>query len=80
MMDQQRILRFPPGPGAEGVPNRFSKLPAYKHSQCTFKTFSDEEIKSQAGRESLVGAEILHSEEDDQVSDYKINWPDKFGR
>ena len=64
-MDSQRILRFPPDPEHKDLPNPFAKLPSYRHSQLTFKSFSEEEIKNQAGRDSLPS--IDSKREEDQV-------------
>lgn len=52
-MDRQRLIRCPPNPELMDLENPFAKVPAYEYSQLTFKTFSDDEIKNQAGRESL---------------------------
>lgn len=52
-MNRQRLLRFPPNPQFSHLPNPFAELAAYRYSQRTFKSFSDEEIKGQAGIESL---------------------------
>jgi len=52
-IDQQQLLRFPPAPEFKHMSNPFSKLPTYRHSQSTFKTFSDEEIKNQARADVL---------------------------
>lgn len=63
-MDRRRLLKFPPE--VEGLPNRFSKLPAYRYSQHSFKTFSDEEIVNQAGGESLPTIESKGSDSDSE--------------
>lgn len=39
--------------------NEFAHIPSYKYSQLTFKTFSDMEIKDQAGRDSLPDVQEL---------------------
>lgn len=47
------MLRFPPDAARAHLPNPFAKLPPYRYSQLAFKTFSEEEIKNQAGQEAL---------------------------
>ena len=48
------MIRYPPHPEAKHNP--FAKLPPYRYSQRAFKTFSTEEIRQQAGLESLPEA------------------------
>jgi len=67
-MDQQRLLRFPPAPEFKHMPNPFSKLPAYRHSQLTFKTFSDEEIKNQAGADVLPELDPVKAKKEGEVT------------
>jgi len=52
-MDRQRLLRFPPDHNLSHLYNPFEKLPPYQYSQLTFKSFSEGEIRNQAGRDSL---------------------------
>lgn len=54
-MDQQRLLTCPPDEAEEDEErqNMFLTLPLYRYSQPTFKTFSEDEIRGQAGKESL---------------------------
>lgn len=52
-MDKQRLLTCPPDQDPEGQVNRFKEMIPYRHSQVTFKSFTDEEIRRQAGKEVL---------------------------
>jgi uncharacterized protein (UPF0254 family) len=61
-MDSQRMLRFPPSPEYEDQPNPFSKLPPYRYSQLAFNSFSEEDIKNQAGRRSVPSVGLREGE------------------
>lgn len=55
-MQKQRLLRCPPdeGWGGSGLhSDPVPEIPEYKYSQKTFKSFTDEEIRNQAGKEAL---------------------------
>jgi len=56
-IDSKRAIRCPPNPEAKNDP--YAKLQPYKYSQRVFKSFSDEEIKQQAGMESLTTGDKL---------------------
>ena len=72
-MDIQRILRFPPNTKSKdmgkNLSNPFAKLPPYRHSQLSFKSFSKEEIKNQAGGDSLPPVGLSRDEDEDALSD-----------
>lgn len=53
-MDRQRYLTCPPDEEEDDQENPFLCLPEYRYSQVTFKTFSEDEIRSQAGKEVLL--------------------------
>ena len=53
-MKKQLLLRCPPNEGTSHLHNPFAEIPPYQYTQSTFKLFSDEEIKDQAGKESLL--------------------------
>jgi hypothetical protein len=59
LLDKQRLIRCPPRSHAHDVVNEFAHILPYKYSQLTFKTFSDTEIKDQAGRDSLPDVQEL---------------------
>ena len=42
--------------------NPFARLPPYQYSQLTFKSFSEEEMKNQAGGSSLPAAEVTRAD------------------
>lgn len=67
-MNHQRRLLCPPDeePG-EGEKNHFEMTRPYRHSQLTFKSFTEEEVRTQAGKEVLPPGdhEIKQQEEDD---------------
>src|SRR5579872_6590463 len=52
-MDRRRYLTCPPDEDENDMDNPFLKLPPYQYIQPTFKTFSDDEVKRQAGVEAL---------------------------
>jgi hypothetical protein len=52
-MNKKRLLRCPPNAEASSSRNPFATIPSYQWTQSTFKSFSDEEIRDQAGQESL---------------------------
>lgn len=60
-MDKQRTLRHPPPSKVAHLHNSFAHVPSYQYSQLSFKTFSDEEIKTQAGKASLPGVQESHN-------------------
>lgn len=57
------MIRYPPPPELLHLHNPFAKLPAYQYSQKTFKSFSEEEIKGQAGKDNLPAATGSRTEE-----------------
>jgi len=52
-MDRQRYLTCPPDEGSDGKANPFERLPDYTYSQATFKRFTPDEVRRQAGKEVL---------------------------
>jgi len=52
-MNRRRLIQCPPNGGTSAADNPFERIPPYRFLQATFKSFSDEEIRNQAGRESL---------------------------
>lgn len=53
-MEKQRFLRCPPDQSLNGELGRIPKLPDYKYTQQAFRSFTEEEIRSQAGKEALL--------------------------
>ena len=53
LLDQRRNELCPPNRVSSGEENPCAHMAQYQHSQVTFKTFSVDEIRSQAGREVL---------------------------
>lgn len=52
-MDRQRFLTCPPDKSPCDKVNPFQEIPKYTYSQCTFKDFTEDEIRSQAGKDVL---------------------------
>ena len=53
-MDRQRFLICPPDwEPEEGEVNPFAKMAGYRYSQRTFKVFTDDEVRTRAGKEAL---------------------------
>lgn len=65
-MDTQRMLRFPPDSESADIDNPFARLPLYQFSQLSFKSFSEEEIKNQAGRGSLPSVGLKRAADEDE--------------
>jgi len=52
-MDRQRFLTCPPDKSPCDKVNPFQEIPKYTYSQRTFKDFTEDEIRSQAGKDVL---------------------------
>jgi hypothetical protein len=72
-MDKQRMLRFPPNPECEHLHNPFAKLPPYRYSQSAFKSFTEAEIRNQAGIESIPSTSSRREEDQDKDGDDRID-------
>lgn len=60
-MDRRRNLICPPDEGGMNANNPFLKVPSYRYIQPTFKDFSDDEVRRQAGTEALPKAPMQAS-------------------
>lgn len=76
-MDEQRYLTCPPDRAEQDEVNPFLNVPEYRHSQVTFKTFTSDEIRSQAGKEVLP--KEAEWEGDRDMSRLKIEDDDRGG-
>jgi hypothetical protein len=52
-MDRQRLLTCPPDEDPDEKGNSYQEIPRYAYSQVSFKSFTDEEVRRQAGKEVL---------------------------
>jgi hypothetical protein len=62
LLDQRRNEACPPNRVSSGEENPCARMAQYQHSQVTFKTFSIDEIRSQAGREVLPEDAVQNDE------------------